>query len=142
MARRSGPHTIQCYHCRNRFEVGGLTQSTACPKCHRAVIVNDVIVKNLYGPLKEIRTCGKIEVRKRGRVIAEFIEAHEGIDCTGVIDARKVISGAPVMLGARCKFKGDLEAPELEIKKGAQINGGKFAVPHDPLGLADLHRED
>lgn len=129
---------MQCYHCRHRFEVGGRAQSTSCPGCNKPVIVADVIVDRLKGPLKEIRTCGRIEVAKKGRLIAEFIEAHGGIACDGVIDAKRVLSGKPVTLTAKSQFKGDLTAPGLTIEPGARISRSYMQIPDDPLGLGDL----
>ena len=100
--------------------------------------MGDVIVKKLYGPPKEVRTCGQVQVHKHGRVIADFIEAHGGIECTGVIDTRRVLSGTAVMLGPKSRFKGNLTAPGLAVKKGTRIAGGHFAMPDDRLGLTDL----
>ena len=138
MARHAGPRTVQCYHCRHRFEVGGRAQSTSCPGCNKALMVGDMVIKQLKGPLKEVRTCGRIEVRKRGRVLADLIEAHGGIECHGTIDARQVISGKTVTLANRCRFKGDLQAPGLKIVSGARIDGGRFTIPDDSLGVDDL----
>ncbi|MFW6060159.1 MAG: polymer-forming cytoskeletal protein [Phycisphaeraceae bacterium] len=138
MARHAGPRTVQCYHCHHRFEVGGRAQSTSCPGCNKPVIVGDMVIKQLKGPLKEVRTCGRIEIHKRGRVLAELIEAHGGIECLGTIDAQRVLSGRPVTLGPKSRFKGDLTAPSLKIQKGARIDGGRFTVPDDALGLGDL----
>lgn len=139
MARHSGPRTVQCYHCRHRFDVGGRAQSTSCPHCHKALIVADVIVDKLRGPLREIRTCGRVQVNKRGRLIAELIEAHGGIECLGIIESHRVVSGAAVTLGPKAQFKGDLQAPSLEIQLGARLYGW-IQTPDDPLGLSDLPR--
>ena len=129
---------MQCYHCRHRFDVGGRAQSTSCPGCNKPLIVGDIVVKQLKGPIKELRTCGKLEIHKRGRLIAEHIEAHGGIENLGVIDARDVRCGRTVMLGAKSRFKGNLSAPGLVIKAGARVDRSYFSVPEDPLALADL----
>ncbi len=141
MARHAGPRTVQCYHCRHRFEVGGRAQSTSCPGCNKPLIVGDVDVKQLKGPLKEVRTCGRIIVRKKGRLMAEYVEAHGGIDNQGVIDARHVVCGSVIRLAPKSQFKGDLVAPSLEIQLGARILGGLFAVPEDPLKVGDLNHK-
>ena len=138
MARSKGPRTVQCYHCRHRFQAAGRAESTSCPGCHKPLFVGDITVNQLKGPLKEIRTCGQILVKKRGRVIAEFIEAHDGIQCMGIIDAKRVISGAAVTLGPKSQFKGSLQAPTLAIQNGARVLGGNFNIPDHTLGLADL----
>lgn len=139
MARHAGPRTVQCYHCRHRFEVGGRAQSTSCPGCNKAVIVSDIEVKSgvLRGPLREDRTCGRVIVHKRGRLIVDKLEAHGGIEVYGTLDAKQVISGKPVLLDAKCQFKGNLKAPGVDMKLGAKVHG-EFSVPDDPLGLGDL----
>lgn len=139
MARHTGPRMVQCYLCRHRFEVGGRAQSTSCPGCNKPVIVGDLILKGstLKGPKKEERTCGKIVVGKKARLMAEFVEAHGGIECEGTIEARHVLTSR-LVLGAKAVYKGDLQAQTVEMKPGAKVKPSQFAVPEDPIGLADL----
>lgn len=138
MARHQGPRLVQCYHCRHRFEVSGRAQSTSCPGCNKALIVADEHITKLRGPLKELRTCGRITVAKRGRLIVENLEAHGGIDCQGIIDAKRVLSGDTVILGPKCDYHGDLTAPNVIMHKGAKVKPSRFAVPEDPLDLASM----
>ncbi|XAL97934.1 hypothetical protein OT109_10015 [Phycisphaeraceae bacterium D3-23] len=137
-AKSAGPHQVQCYHCRQRFEVGGRAQSTSCPGCNKPVIVEDIVVDKLKAGLIELRTCGSITVKKKGRIMAERIEAHGGIICDGIIDAKKVLSGRLVVIGKSATFKGDLEAPGLDLKLGAKVKPSIFNIPADPLELADM----
>ena len=99
-------------------------------------MVGDELITKLRGPLRELRTCGRIVVTKRGRLIAERIEAHNGIDCQGIIDAKHVLSGDTVTLGPKCHYHGDLTAPAEVMEKGAKVKRCLFAVPEDPLGLS------
>lgn len=143
MAKNKGPRQVQCYHCRHRLEVGGRTLSTSCPGCNKELRVEDFVFdkkKSGIGRIK-IQTCGSVTVKKGGRITAELVEAHGGIVCHGVIDAKKVISGKPVTLGKTAEFRGDLEAPGLEIAAGTKIKPCMIQVPSDPLGLADLGKE-
>ncbi len=137
MARHSGPRLVQCYLCGHRFEVGGRAQSTSCPGCYKPVQVGDVVVSGQRGPIRELRTCGRVTIKKRGRLMAESIEAHGGIDCQGVVTARRVLSGKTVELGAKSQWQGDLTAPNVAMKLGARVLG-MFEVPADPRGLGDL----
>ncbi len=109
-------------------------------------MVGDERITKLRGPLKELRTCGRIVVTKRGRLIAETIEAHDGIDCQGIIDAKHVLSGTTVTLGPKSDYHGDLTAPGVVMENGAKVKPCRFAVPEDPLDLATLflssERED
>jgi DNA-directed RNA polymerase subunit RPC12/RpoP len=138
--RRTGKETarrvIQCYHCRNRFDVGQKTESTQCPSCNQRVIVADVIVKAIM-PVSKVQTCGRIVIQRKGTVNAEFVEAHEGLEVLGGLNAR-VFSGGAVIIGPKARWNGDCHAPSVEIKPGARIESGRFYVPDHSLGLADL----
>jgi hypothetical protein len=140
MARHTGPKTVQCYHCRHRFEVSGRAESTSCPGCNKPLYVGDIEVKpgKIYGPSKEVRTCGRITVHKRGRMMAESVEAHGGIDCQGTLEARRIVTGRPVRLGPKARYKGDLRGPAFVVEKGARVLPSLLAVPSDPLQLSDL----
>ncbi len=132
MARQLGPRTVQCYHCRHQFEVGGMAQSTSCPGCNKLLIVHDIVVDRLRAGLIELRTCGRIDVKKRGRLmVARLVEAHGEIHCEGIIDAKKIVSGSPVSLGPKCRVRGELRAPSLTIQLGARVLSGNVSVPGD-----------
>jgi cytoskeletal protein CcmA (bactofilin family) len=141
MAKR-GPHVVQCYHCQHRFEVGGKAQSTSCPRCHKPLIVEDVIVKQLR-VVSKLQTTGKLVIQKKGRVIAKsVVTANEGIQVVGNLDANEVLSGGPVVIGPRATWKGSLTAPSIEVKPGAKVLGGNFHVPADPLEVSDLNEQN
>ncbi len=120
------PRTVECYHCHQRIEVAAAAMSLPCPRCHKVLIVEDVVVRN-YKPVKTLATCGRLIVRKGGRVVAQTIEAHAGVECHGAVYG-SVRSGGPVTLGARSEWKGDLAAPSLVIKAGARVLGGFFRI--------------
>lgn len=128
MARVLPPKTVQCYHCDHRFEVGGRAQSTSCPGCNKPVMVADQVIDKQRGPIRELKTCGKVTIKKRGRLICHHIVAHAGLECEGIVDAKTVISGMPVMLGKKSNFKGDLTAPAVVITEGATIQPSRFAI--------------
>jgi len=143
MARNVGPRTVQCYHCRHRFEVGGRTQSTSCPGCNKPVIVEDVVVDRLRAGLVELRTCGKVTIKKKGRLmVAKTVEAHGGVECEGVLEAGTVISGQTVVMGKSCQWHGDLTAPAVVMEAGAKVKPSRFNVPGDPLELSDLPQRE
>ena len=123
-----GPRPVRCYHCRHRFEVGPSAESTNCPHCSQRVIVGDIEVKAIL-PTRAVQTCGRILVKKGGRVNAELVEAHGGLECHGAISAVRVLSGGAVVIGKHARWTGDCVAPSLEISAGARIEGGRFAVP-------------
>lgn len=114
-----------------------MAQSTSCPGCHKPVIVADEIVPNgkRRGPIRELRTCGKIVVGKRARLICEHLEAHGGIESLGIIDAKHVICGGGLTLGPKSEFKGELHAHHVAMETGAKVKPSLFHVPSDPRGL-------
>jgi len=125
---------VQCYQCDHRFEVGGSAQSTSCPGCNRPVMVADQIIKGQRGPIRELKTCGKIVVGKRGRLICQHIVAHAGLECEGIIDAKTVSSNVKVILGPKANFRGDLTAPAVDIGDGTVIQPSYFRIGEPPPG--------
>jgi hypothetical protein len=136
----SGSRHVQCYHCRERFEVSIIAESTTCPGCNQRVIVGDVIVDTLR-PVRAVQTCGRIVVKEKARVNAQIVEAHEGLEMLGGLSGN-VVSGGPVIIGPKAQWAGDCRAPSLEIRPGARIESGSFIIPDDSLGLADLPGRD
>ncbi len=102
--------------------------STSCPGCHKAVIVQDIIVTGLKTTQK-LQTCGRVVVKSRGRIMAGKIEAHSGLEVQGALHA-DVTSGGPVVIGPKARWKGDCKAPTLEVHLGARIESGFFEVPY------------
>lgn len=129
---------LQCYHCRHRFDVPARTMTSSCPKCSKPLLVEDVVVKGIEA-CRKLQTCGRIVIEKRGRVMAQLVEAHQGIEVQGVMETKKY-SGGPVSLGAKAEWKGDCHAPRIDIEPGAKIVGGYFVIPDETLGLADLSK--
>jgi hypothetical protein len=134
----TAPRTVQCYHCRHRFDVGSRTMSTVCPSCSKSLLVDDVIVKTVQS-VRKIQTCGRLVVHKKGRVIAHTVEAHQGVEVEGIIEAN-VLSGGPVHIAPGAQWKGDCNAPSVAIDEGCRISGGRFTIPDRSLGVEDLLR--
>ena len=97
-------------------------------------MVADQIIKGQRGPIRELKTCGKIVVGKRGRLICQHIVAHAGLECEGIIDAKTVASNTKVILGAKANFRGDLTAPAVEIGNGTVIQPSYFRIGEPPPG--------
>lgn len=120
---------IRCYNCEHRFEVAARAMRVTCPKCTKGVLLDDIVVKNAQG-VSKMQTCGKITVRRGGRVIAQLVEADQGVEVQGIMEG-KVVSRGPVIVGTRAQWKGDLTAPCVDIRKGAKIESGFFDIgPH------------
>lgn len=130
-AAAAKPREVRCYHCGNPMEVGAKTQSTNCAACNERVIVQDVEVKVLT-PVSEIQTCGRVVVTKRGSVKARLVQALGGVEVLGRLEADSVVSGGPVIIARGGRWRADCRAPSLTIEEGAQVEGGRFAVPSEP----------
>ncbi len=76
--KAASARTVQCYHCRKAFGVGARAMTITCPKCFKRVQIQDIVVESAHGVTK-LQTCGKVIVEKKGRVIADLGEAHDGI---------------------------------------------------------------
>ena len=143
MAHQQGTRTIQCLHCRYRFEVSVDALSVPCPKCYKTSAVEDYVLKKTKPKLlmlTSVRTCGRIVVPKGARIVSDLVEAHGGIEVRGYLEAKRVLSGAPVLVGKKGVWKGNLQAPSLIVEDHAVIERGYFQIPSDPLGLATLPR--
>ena len=128
-ARAGERREVRCYLCQHRFEVSGMAQSTSCPGCNKPVIVADQEVKSgVRGPMRDLRTCGRVVVGRRARLICERIEAHGGLECEGIIDAKAVVSGETVRLGPKAVYKGTLKAPRLVVEAGAKLSWSEVEV--------------
>lgn len=101
--------------------------STSCPKCYKAVVVEDVVIKTAHA-VRKVQTCGRVIVEARGRLIASSIEAQMGVEVFGVLEGN-VTSGGTVRIGPKASWKGDCKAPALSVELGAQIARGHFLIP-------------
>ena len=133
----SAPRTVECYHCRHRFTVSWQTMTTSCPKCARGLNVEDIVIKVAYA-VRKIQTCGTLVVEKKGRVTAQTVEAHGGVDVEGALEAN-VVSRGHVRIGPKAQWKGDLTAPTVLVELGGQIARGFFVIEPQPLeAVAEL----
>lgn len=129
MAKPAATRPVQCYHCRHRFEVAAQARTGSCPKCSKALQFDDVVVAD-YFAVRKVQTCGKVVVNKKGRIVAQLVEASGGIEVQGAIEA-KVVTPGRVHIGPKGHLKGDCLATTLAVELGATITGGIFQIP-DP----------
>jgi hypothetical protein len=121
-AKPGARRTIRCYLCGHHFEVSSRAMSTTCPGCHKAIKVENVVVKS-YVPVNDLQTCGHIKVTRRGRIAAKNIQSGDGISCEGSIEGTVTTDG-PVELGPKSTWKGkSLQSRTLEVSDGASLAG-------------------
>ena len=126
-AKVNAARNVRCYLCGNTFSVSARTMSTTCPKCHKAIKVEDVLVKS-YLPVNDLQTCGHIRVTRRGRVAARLIQSGQGIECEGSLEG-KVETDGRIIFGPRASWRGpSLHSRALTIADGAVLIGA-ITVP-------------
>ncbi|HYE61608.1 MAG TPA: polymer-forming cytoskeletal protein [Phycisphaerales bacterium] len=112
---------VRCYHCKGELTVPMAARSASCPLCHRGLILDDLLVRD-SGFAGKLTTCGKVLIEKKGRAVTRQIEACQGVDILGAVEA-KVVSYGTVYLGKTARVKGDFEAPEIVVERGAVLEG-------------------
>ncbi len=107
--------------------------TTSCPKCFRPIMVEDMVINNYQGVVN-VETCGKLLVKKNGNVIAtKRVVAYGGIEVIGRLSCASAFTAGPACIKPKGEWKGDLDAPSVDIQEGAKIHGGRFRIPVDPL---------
>ena len=121
-AKTEARRLVRCYFCGNKQEVSALTMSTSCPKCHKAIKVEDIVVKS-YVPVNDVQTTGKITITDRGRIAARRVMSGEGIECNGSIEGAVETDGS-IYLGPKSSWKGTkLQSQTLRVEDGAKLHG-------------------
>lgn len=115
------PRTVQCYHCRQWFDVPARAMSISCPWCYKRVGLDDLVVKGACWTSK-IQTCGRVVVRPRATLVAPLIEASQGVEVHGVIEG-SIVSGAQLYVGPRARVKGQIRAPSIRVEPGGVLEG-------------------
>jgi cytoskeletal protein CcmA (bactofilin family) len=119
--------TIRCYLCGHVLDVSTRALSINCPGCHRAIKIEDVVVKS-YLPVNDLQTCGRITITSRGRVAAKRIQSGDGIVCEGTMEGTVETEGE-VTLGPKASWRGRaLQCRLLSIADGAKVDGN-LVVP-------------
>lgn len=126
----AAPRPVRCYHCHHDFSISIHARSAACPSCYRGLCLDDLIVKTAVpqvGTPGKLQTCGQIVVEKKAKYVGKAVQAVEGIEIQGQVEA-EVVSGGSVLIGAGATHKGDLTAATLIVEPGAVIKGGFFRI--------------
>jgi len=131
MGKAGTTRDIRCYLCGHGLTVSMRAMSTTCPGCHKAIKIEDVIVKT-YIPVVDLQTCGRIKITKRGRVAARRIQAGDGIECDGIMEG-SIETDGDVRFGPKSSWKGtSLLSRSIEIAAGAKLVGIVTVPWHRP----------
>lgn len=133
MAQEPARHQILCPRCDAPQEVSRRAKSVLCPSCHRNIATEDLEI-NEYCARIEVFTAGRLQVGKKGTLIAE-VRAEE-VEVKGEIKG-PVRSRGLVVLEKGGRLFGDLSCPRLRVAEGAQLVGRVAVGP----GVAELLAE-
>lgn len=123
---------IRCLHCDHAFGVARAAMVLTCPVCYKRIRVEDVVV-NTARAMGRVETCGRVVVRRGGKVTASVVLASEAVEVLGEMQAGTVV--APVVyIGPKATWRGDLTAARIVVEPGAKVLGGRFRIV--PGGLA------
>lgn len=126
MREPNAPRTVQCYHCRELFDVPARAMSISCPWCYKRVGLDDMNIRGTCWTSK-IQTCGKVVVKPGAVLVAPLIEASRGIEVHGTAEG-VLVSGAQILIGPKARVKGTLRAPSIRVEKGGVIDGAMVQI--------------
>lgn len=128
MAKKNAPtqRTVRCYHCGHEHVIAARASRVSCPKCAKSLLVEDVTIKSTEG-WAHFKTCGRVTIMARGKLVAQTIEAQGGIEVRGGLEA-KSYRGGPVVLKKNGAWRGDCQAPSIVIEAGAVVQRSAFVI--------------
>ena len=111
---------VRCYHCRREIIVPGAARTASCPVCFKGLVLDDLRVREGHASGR-LSTCGRVVVERKGRAVTRAVEAAEGIEVHGTLEAR-VVSGGPVQINSGGQLKGECHATSLVVEEGAVMD--------------------
>jgi hypothetical protein len=126
MSEAGAPRTVQCYHCRQLFDVPPRAISISCPWCYRRVGLDDMDIRGVCWTSK-IQTCGRIIIHLKASLVAPLVEASQGIEVHGEAES-VLISGSQIYIGPKARVKGEVRAPSIRVERGGAIDGAYVQI--------------
>lgn len=108
---------IDCFHCKNVYEVSRSAQSTQCPKCGGYISLENYEVRTDWR--RSIQTRGDVTIHKGGSVMGVKVQCHNltvlgslsaSVHCSGIL---KIISNVKIIGAVTCE--------QLFVDKGAVV---------------------
>ncbi len=93
--------------------------SVFCPHCKKRLILEDFKIRTYYA-VREFATCGDIVVERKGHVVAPIKVGN--LTVKGKVQGNVTVRGKAV-ISKTGWFKGEIEAPSLNIENGAVVDG-------------------
>ena len=118
IGRPQGEKQVACTHCGHTVEVPRRALSTACPHCHKRLILEDYKVDTYYA-VRDFATTGDIVVEKKGHVVAPIKVAN--LTVKGKVQGAVTANGE-VKLTKTGYFKGEIAAKSLCVEAGGVLD--------------------
>ena len=124
MAVARSSHAVQrkqvpCTYCGRLNEVSPRAMSTFCCHCRKSLDLENHKIASYYA-VREFFTCGDVVIEKGGHVVAPIRATN--LTVKGKVQGRATAQGH-VHITKTGSFKGDIEAPSIEIESGGVLDG-------------------
>ena len=132
---------VVCTHCDRPIEIPVTAMSVDCRRCHRRVTIEDITIKS-YHAVTRLATAGKVEVSKRGQVVAQVRVNDLVVD--GTVKGDVQVLGR-VRVSKHGKVFGNVECRALAVQPGAQLLGHVHVDPEfapEPKARAGSEEDD
>jgi len=126
---------VICTHCDCPIEIPATAMSVSCRHCHRRVIIEDLQIKS-YHAVTRLATAGRLEVAKKGKLVAKVRVQEMVID--GQVEG-DVIALDRVEISKKGAVIGNVCCRRLTVHIGARL-AGHFTV--DPNFAPEVARPD
>lgn len=118
IGRPQGDKHVTCTHCGHELDVARRAMSTACPHCHKRLILEDYKVDSYYA-VRDFSTSGDIVVEKKGHVVAPIRVAN--LTVKGKVQGAVTALGE-VKLTKTGYLKGQIAAKSLCVDAGGFLD--------------------
>ena len=118
IGRPQGERHVKCTHCGQNVQVPKRAMSTACPHCHKRMIIEDFKVDSYYA-VRDFSTSGDIVVEKKGHVVAPIKASN--LTVKGKVQGAVVALGE-VKLTKTGYLKGEIAARSLCVEQGGVLD--------------------
>lgn len=110
---------VVCYHCLTPLAVPGAARSLTCPNCYKGLVLDDFHVKDSAW-CGRLLTCGRVFIDRRARTITRSVQAGDGVEVYGTLEAR-VMSQGHVLVARGGTLRGEVRAASLTVEPGAVV---------------------
>ncbi|MHC4972519.1 MAG: bactofilin family protein [Planctomycetota bacterium] len=129
---------VICTHCDRPIDIPATAMSVSCRHCHRRVIIEDLQIKS-YHAVTRLATAGRLEVAKRGKLVAKVRVREMVVD--GQVEG-DVIALDRLEISKKAAVIGDVCCRRLTVQLGARLAGHFTVDPKFTPEIAPPDEED